>query len=282
MSAEVSSRVKGYVYPTKRVIHRGAGKDAPENTKEAVAYGFEKYNSRAVEFDVQLSSDNVPILIHDAKLGRTVKSELSVADILASDLLAMDAGAWHSIPYVGAKVPLYEDIVGYCRTNSIWMNVEVKGDFSNIEQLRNIGRTVSLLTKKLFKEELSEVPPNYKQIPMISSFSVEALQEVLKVAPEIPRALLVRGLGSEEGFFKSVKHVLEALGQVEATACHINEVGLTRSDVEALLAEGYTVMCYTVNCPKRCMELEMYGVHSICTDVFSLGIEQPTAVVSIM
>lgn len=272
-----SSRVGNYTYPTKRVIHRGAGKDAPENTLEAFAFGLAKYGNRAVEFDVMLSSDDVPILHHDAELGRTVQKQGFLVDYTALELCTMDAGAWHSVPFNGATVPKYADVVAYCRANNIWMNVEVKGDFTNGKHLRKIGSVVAALTKELYWEELSQVSINYHTLPLISSFSVEALEEALAVAPEIPRALLVRGLGPTTGFISNIEELLRILESVEATACHINQEGLLQTDVAALLSKGYNVLCYTVNCPVRLLELENYGVESICTDRFDLDAGTPAA-----
>jgi glycerophosphoryl diester phosphodiesterase len=237
---------------------------------EAIAYGLEKHGSHAIEYDVQLSADDVPILHHDSEMGRTVHCPGLLVDYTAEELDGMDAGAWHSARFVGAGIPRYQAVVAYCRAHMIWMNVEVKGDFSDHKQLRKIGYTVATLTRQLFKNELSQRRVNYHSLPLISSFSVPALEEALIAAPEIPRALLVRGLGSREGFIANIEALLTMLEQLEASACHINQEGLTRHVVAALLGHGYGVMCYTVNCPKRLLELQDYGVQAICTDMFDL------------
>lgn len=265
-----SSRVLHYVYPSDRVMHRGAGIDAPENTIEAFVYGLENYNSHAIEFDVQLSGDDIPILIHDAKMGRTVDKDGLVTDYKAHELCKMDAGSWHSSNFKGATVPLYEDVVTFCRKNNIWMNVEVKGDFKNIDQMRKIGFTVASVSKNLFIDILSQDNVDYNVVPLISSFSVEALEDALIAAPEVPRALLVRGLGEKEGFISDMEALLKLLIRLEATACHINHVGLLESDVSRLLAEGFSVLSYTVNAADRALELLSFGVQSICTDNFDL------------
>lgn len=219
---------------------------------------------------MQLSADDIPILFHDLDLVRTVCRPGLLLDHSASELCVMDAGAWHSVPFAGARVPLYEDIVTYCRANKIWMNVEVKGNYLDMKHFRKISHTVALLTKHLYADELSQVPINYHNIPIFSSFSPEALEETLVAAPEIPRALLVRGIGPKKGFVESIDELLLILGRLEATACHLNEVGLTADNVAALLGAGFSVMCYTVNCPQRVLELEQYGVHAMCTDRFDL------------
>ena len=57
-------------YP-KIVAHRGGGKLAPENTLAAVRCGL-SHGFHAVEFDVMLSKDGIPMLMHDPHFGRTV------------------------------------------------------------------------------------------------------------------------------------------------------------------------------------------------------------------
>jgi glycerophosphoryl diester phosphodiesterase len=58
-------------WPHPRLIaHRGGGALAPENTlaglRTAASLGY-----RGVEFDVMLSADGTPVLIHDETLERT-------------------------------------------------------------------------------------------------------------------------------------------------------------------------------------------------------------------
>ena len=60
-----------FSYPMYRIMHRCAGNNAPENTLAAIKYGYDSYQSKAIEFDVQLSRDNVPVVIHDEELSRT-------------------------------------------------------------------------------------------------------------------------------------------------------------------------------------------------------------------
>lgn len=64
----------------KVIAHRGASADAPENTmtafEQAVALGV-----RALEFDVCLSADQVPVVIHDATLDRTTNGAGPVCEV---------------------------------------------------------------------------------------------------------------------------------------------------------------------------------------------------------
>ncbi len=61
------------------VGHRGAAAYAPENTvasfDEAVRLG-----ARAVEFDLRLSADGVPVVLHDDTLDRTTNGRGPVSE----------------------------------------------------------------------------------------------------------------------------------------------------------------------------------------------------------
>ena len=113
-------------WPWPRVLaHRGAGVLAPENTLAALRVGYE-HGYRAVEFDAMVPLDDVPVLLHDASLERTTGAAGAVTARRADELALLDAGAWHSTAFAGEPVPSLAQALGYCRSRSIWVNVEIK------------------------------------------------------------------------------------------------------------------------------------------------------------
>lgn len=100
------------------IAHRGNRAHAPENTlvalTQAVALGAD-----AVEFDVHLSRDGVPVVMHDETLDRTTDASGLVRERCAAELAAVDAGArfsadgGQSFPYrgQGIHVPTLEEAV---------------------------------------------------------------------------------------------------------------------------------------------------------------------------
>lgn len=52
------------------VAHRGGSKIAPENTEGGLKNAFNK-GAKGVEFDLQLTSDNELVVLHDDTLERT-------------------------------------------------------------------------------------------------------------------------------------------------------------------------------------------------------------------
>jgi glycerophosphoryl diester phosphodiesterase len=71
--------------------HRGGAALAPENTIAAFDRGLE-CGADGLEFDVQLSKDGVPVIMHDPTVDRTTNGTGAVADLTAAELAALDAG----------------------------------------------------------------------------------------------------------------------------------------------------------------------------------------------
>ncbi len=73
------------------IAHRGNALEFPENTLEslgsAVALGL-----RHLEFDVQLTADHVPVLMHDSDLARVAGRPDSVHDLTAEALASIPVG----------------------------------------------------------------------------------------------------------------------------------------------------------------------------------------------
>lgn len=63
------------------VAHRGGSKIGPENTKGSLTSAFNK-GSKGVEFDIQITSDNQLIILHDDTLERTAVPYARAKDLL--------------------------------------------------------------------------------------------------------------------------------------------------------------------------------------------------------
>jgi glycerophosphoryl diester phosphodiesterase len=89
------------VDPSARPIiaHRGASGEYPENTLLAFEKGLTA-GADALEFDVRLSADGIPVVIHDPTVDRTTNGTGAVGDNSARDLAKLDAGAGQGIPTV--------------------------------------------------------------------------------------------------------------------------------------------------------------------------------------
>ncbi len=242
-----------WTYP-RFLAHRGGGKLAPENTIAALQCGRD-HGFRAVEFDVMLARDGVPVVMHDPYLGRTVPGSGNVFDYDAAELVAMDAGLWFGAQYLGEPVPLFTQVVAFCKANAIWMNIEIK-PAPRFEA--ETGRVVAELTRAMFGLEIARNDP---MVPLLSSFSEVALAAALQAAPDLPRALLL----------DVVPAGWQAHAQaLQVVAIHTNQKNLTPSLARQIKDAGLGLFCYTVNDPARARELLAWGVDAMCTDRLDL------------
>ncbi|HEX8956496.1 MAG TPA: glycerophosphodiester phosphodiesterase [Burkholderiaceae bacterium] len=241
-------------YP-KVLAHRGGGKLAPENTLAAMRCGYE-YGFRAVEFDVMLTSDGVPILMHDDVLGRTVPGSGSIADISAADLTARDAGSWFGAQFAGEPVPLFADVARFCKESGIWMNIEIKPVPGHDEAT---AQAAAAIVTQVFAAEIAA--GKTAELPLFSSFSYLAVQAVQRAQPLVPRAWLVDRIPADWR---------EQLGAVQAVALHTNHKNLTPELAAEVKQADYGLFCYTVNERERATEIRGWGVDGFCTDRIDL------------
>lgn len=235
-----------------RIAHRGGGKLAPENTLAALRAGI-AYGYRAVEFDVMLTADDVPVLMHDPEFGRTIAEHGSVATTTWDALSRRDAGAWFSPAFAGEPVPRYEDAVRFCREHGVWMNVEIK-PVPGFEA--RTGRVVGETTGRLYADQAGRAG-----WPLFSSFSVEALDHARSAAPQVPRGLLFDAV-PETGI-----ETARSLGCISVHASHRH---LDRSVIATLHAAGFAVLAYTVDAPSRVAALVEAGLDAVVTDRIDL------------
>ena len=88
--------------------HRGASGHAPENTVPAFELAI-AHGADGVEFDVQLSSDGVMVVIHDEQLERTTDGTGRVVEHTFAQLQVLDAGAGRE-GFTGVRIPTLEPL----------------------------------------------------------------------------------------------------------------------------------------------------------------------------
>lgn len=99
--------------------HRGNRAHAPENTIESFAQAL-ALGADAIEFDVRLSADGIPVVHHDPTLNRTTDGIGQIARTDFVKLKDLDAGhnftrdGGKTFPYRGAghRIPTFEEVIG--------------------------------------------------------------------------------------------------------------------------------------------------------------------------
>jgi len=245
-------------WPYPRVIaHRGGGNQAPENTLAAIRTGAQ-CGFAGVEFDVMLSRDSVPVLIHDETLERTTNGRGEVSRTPWPALARLDAGSWFDSRFAGEPVPRYEDAARLCRDLALWANVEIK-PAAGFE--RETGRVVAAVSRELWR--------NAPVAPLLSSFSADALEAAREHAPSAALGLLVEAI--PDGW-------RDTLARLNCVSLHCDARRITRSQVRAVKEAGCGLLCYTVNDPATAKDLFAWGVDAVVTDRLDLVVPGLAAV----
>lgn len=229
--------------------HRGGGSLAPENTlagiRLAAQLGF-----RAVEFDVMLSGDGTPVLIHDETLERTTNGHGPVAATPDTILFSLDAGQ-------GERIPRFAEAAALCRELGLLANVEIK-PASGHE--RATAEVVARMTAELWRGAPVQ--------PLLSSFSLAALEIARDLAPEIERGVLFESVPADW---------LAEVQRLQAVSLHCDGELLSDEVLAAAAERGVPVLCYTVNDPERAKALFDRGASALFTDRLDLFLPETTA-----
>ena len=235
-------------YP-RLVAHRGAGTLAPENTLAAIRVGA-SFGYKMVEFDAKLSQDQVAILLHDAGLERTTNGHGDAANHAYAALAKLDAGLWFAPAFKGEPIPTLEAIAQYTLANDITCNVEIKP-----------SPGLEVATGTAIAKQVQRDWKTANIAPLLSSFSIEALEAAQHAAPALPRGWITKDLGPNWH---------QTLTRLGCLSVHLHHLALTESLLNQIHAAGFRVAVWTVNDPGRAAELLQWGVDLVITDALDL------------
>lgn len=224
--------------------HRCGGALAPENTLAglsiAAALGY-----RAIEFDVMLSADGTPWVIHDETLVRTTSGFGNVCDTPDVILRTLDAGSHQHRAFCGEPLPTFAEIVSKCLALGLHANVEIK-PATGFEQIT--GEVVAQQILELWGDAL---------MPLVSSFSEEALAAARGVAPQLPLGYLC--VRPQDDWMRRIE-------KVAAYSLHCAARELDDSVLAEAHAADVPVLCFTVNDRKEAEALLARGVSAVFSD----------------
>src|SRR5215212_2095608 len=111
--------------------HRGNRAHAPENTIESFAQAVAA-GADALEFDLRVSADGIPVVHHDATLTRTTNGHGEIARKTFAELRELDAGANFSkdggrtFPYRGKghRIPSFDEVLEAFPTTPILVEIK--------------------------------------------------------------------------------------------------------------------------------------------------------------
>ena len=213
--------------------HRGASAVALENTMPAFEAAIAA-RADGIEFDVHLSRDGVPVIIHDETLQRTHGLRGRVADLTADELREV-------------RVPSLRQLFELMVQNDLLLCLEIKGSSARLAE--ECCRVVS------------EFALDDRVIVECFDLSVLPRIKGLKTA-----ALFGRGIYADQ---KLIDHALEVGASVLAPNYRL----VTEKLVEKAKLAGLKVIVWTVDDPAWIPRARSMGIEALITNDPAMMIE---------
>ncbi len=236
------------LFYTDRILnlaHRGARKQAPENTLPAFRLAAE-LGADGIELDAQLSKGGTAVVMHDFSVDTTTNGHGLVGEFPLTELKALDAGSHFSPEFAGTPIPTLEEVFAALGP-VLLINVELKSD-----AIRDNGLEAEVI--RLIEDF------NLQDRVILSSFNPFALNRARRINPRIKRGYLwatnlplllrwrlLRRLAHEDMFHP----------QWDATTAQM---------VKRAHAQHHLLNVWTTNEPDDMRRMMALGVDAIMTD----------------
>jgi glycerophosphoryl diester phosphodiesterase len=228
------------------IAHRGASAVAPANTiaafERAVTLGAD-----GIEFDVHLSADGVPVVIHDFAVDATTDGSGHVSELSLAQLKQLDAGAYFDPAFTGERIPTLEEVL-QAFGDRLLLNIELK---STSKRDNGLERAVVALIEE----------HGLASRVLFSSFNPLSLRRAKKIAPHILAGLLY---APDLPLYLS-RAWLAPLAPHEAR--HPEHTIVDAHYMAWARRRGYRVNAWTVDDPDEMRRLIDLGVDGIITNV---------------
>ena len=169
--------------------HRGLfdNNTQPENTLSAFQLALDK--GYGIEFDVRMTKDNIPIVVHDLNLFRVCGEDLNVSDLSFKDLQVLNLFSTNE------KIPLLEDVLTMI-DGKVPIIVEIK---------LNSGNDTSIC------EIITPLLDNYNGDYAVESFNPMILLWYKKNRPHVTRGQLSFDFFKENGAYSFINFLMKNL-----------------------------------------------------------------------
>jgi glycerophosphoryl diester phosphodiesterase len=223
--------------------HRGDSVHAPENTLKAFGKAVQA-GAYGVEFDVQLSSDAQPVVIHDETLERTTNGTGRVVDHTWAQLAQLDASAGRP-GFAGEPIPRLAEVLALLAPSGLWANIELKNSVVAYPGLEEI--VLAAVQEAGMADRV-----------VLSSFSQASVARLADLT-DLEVGLLFE---PNELIFRPWRRAV-ALG---ATALHPPRLRSSAALVRAARDQGLKVRAWVANRPAEVNRLVEAGVDGYFTD----------------
>ena len=232
----LSSRIE-FLRTTEVSAHRGSELRAPENTIAAMQAAYEDM-ADYVEIDIQLTRDEVPVLLHDNTLLRTAGVVKRAPDMTYIELSRLDAGSWFSGEFLGEKIPTLDEAFQFA-SGKMKLNIEIKTQ----DRPEITAKRVAELIEKY----------DFYEYCVVTSFFPQSLLEIKQIDERIQTGLI---LTLAFGNYTSLRYI---------DFFSLYSQFVTPGQVAQLHRKGFAVHVWAADSPKTIRRLLDCGVDNLIT-----------------
>lgn len=232
--------------------HRGSGKGELENTLK----GFEIARNagfKAVEFDVMLTADGIPMIHHDWVMGRCARS-LDPAMAATDTLTRFDSLRARDLRHYSVKgeaIPSLVETIEFCLNHGMCANVELKA--THPANAIALGKAVRAVIDDLPRMQRQLIAQQW----VFSSFYHASL-------------LPMRGFDIALLYEQLPDNWVLHADALMASAIHLHWSGAEPTALRRIHTTGRLVRVYTVNDAEQAKTLQALGVKGLFTDRMTL------------
>jgi len=228
------------------VAHRGFAGVFPENTLVAVQGAFER-GADAVEVDVAMARDRVPIIMHDDRIDRTTNGTGYVSDWTSTQLHELDACSKFGAQWKPCPVPLASEVLDAAKGRGRFL-LHLKGPWPN----GALDTLVALVRSKGLRRQA-----------VVIDYSINTLAHVRQVDPALTVGLLTTPIVDTT--------VLHRLGNAvllfyDSTVVATPQAALTDLRNDAM-GRGNAIGSWTIYGMEKAKALRAKGAGWLITDV---------------
>lgn len=230
------------------IAHRGASAYHPENTMGAFKAAYEM-GAEMIEFDILLSKDGIPVVIHDETLDRTTNGSGKVVDYNFDELVTLDAGSWFGAEHSNESIPSLEEVLQFAK-GKIALNIEIKTEAVTDKLIGGIEEKALELVKKYDMQEHV----------LFSSFDYRAITHLKELDVNIAAALLYEKQQSQN------KTPVQLVDEYSADAFNCSYRQYSKKWAKQTSEANIPVFVYTVNSERLMGKMIKRGVSGIFSD----------------
>lgn len=243
----------------KVISHRGANKEAPQNTIPAFKRSLE-IGCNGFETDIHLTDDGYPVICHNYTIDETSNGKGEVRTIKLDELRSYDFGSYFDEKFKGTQLPLLDEFLEVSKDEQVEiMNIEIKPPLDGNMDI--VKKTIDAVKEKGLFDKL-----------LISSFSPEVLVECKRIEPKCKTGFLY---APNKVFFykKMLFGYVKFAKSINADYLHPHYLSVTKHYVKKLHKNGIKVNVWTVNKPETAEKLLKFGVDGLITDLPAMANE---------